>query len=487
MPGQQRLFLRVSVSNEASKNVKTATLPYTFLIHSSNIDPYLTFVITRLTEHQAFWASFWIYNLTLTLSKIAIVVQYLRLLPVTRFRNACYGVLGLLVSCGAWGICSNIFLCHPVPYAWNKSIPGGGCMNQSVIWFTNAGMNIALDVLVFALLIYIIPDGRISRPQGIILIIMFVLGATATLLSCVRVHFIDVIANTADLPRDNVPLAILSVVEVNIAVISACMPVMRPLFALIIPKHFGLPGQNNATQPDIENTKNSLRSTAQKHSITRYERLSRTTESQPDIFRPFQTNPINASTRPKLISPLPIRATSLSPPATPRNPSILSLDPHPTVTDPLPTLQRPLPRITSGQSFHNISIHPSAPYNSMVPRPLRTHKRSSSDTSANRTPAPWRRPNTASSSRYSQDIPLNPLKMSPPTPVEPVEQAWVPIRFDRAENARGPQGGSGNVIGNVGTEGMRQQHDWGRRAQHRRQASEPVPFSKPLPITPLPV
>lgn len=133
--------------------------------------------VLRLTITQSFWASVWVYNLTLTVTKISILVQYLRIFPVRNFRIACFAVLGVVVAYGGWSTFSSVFICSPVAFAWDKSIGNGRCMNQLVIWVTNAGVNIAQDVVIFLMPLSIVRALQIPKSQKEGLVGMFVLGA----------------------------------------------------------------------------------------------------------------------------------------------------------------------------------------------------------------------------------------------------------------------------------------------------------------------
>lgn len=124
-----------------------------------------------------FWASLWIYNLTLTTTKVSILVQYIRIFPPRHFRCACYAVLCIVTACGAWGIFGNVFLCYPIHVFWDKSMKDGRCMNDYIVWFTTAGFNIGQDVIILFLPIRVIRSLQISRSQKKGLITMFALGA----------------------------------------------------------------------------------------------------------------------------------------------------------------------------------------------------------------------------------------------------------------------------------------------------------------------
>ena len=130
-----------------------------------------------LTVVQAFWAGVWVYNLALTMTKIAILVQYLRIFPLKCFRKACFSVLGFVVAWGAWTILSSILICTPVAFSWDKSVPNGRCMNQLILWVVNAGVNIIQDVVIFLLPLFVVRTLQIAKAQKKALFAMFGLGA----------------------------------------------------------------------------------------------------------------------------------------------------------------------------------------------------------------------------------------------------------------------------------------------------------------------
>jgi hypothetical protein len=70
-----------------------------------------------------------------------------------------------------------VFACHPVRYAWNRSIPGG-CVQTIPWWFSYAALNISTDIIILALPIPLI-NGlmQITRRQKMVLMGVFLLGA----------------------------------------------------------------------------------------------------------------------------------------------------------------------------------------------------------------------------------------------------------------------------------------------------------------------
>lgn len=123
------------------------------------------------------WSNLWIHSLALIFTKISILIQYLRIFPVRRFQKACFAMLGVVAACGAWAVFGNVFLCSPIASFWDASVEDGNCMDRAVIWFTNAGLNIAQDVVIILLPMPLIQTLQISKSQKRGLMIMLALGA----------------------------------------------------------------------------------------------------------------------------------------------------------------------------------------------------------------------------------------------------------------------------------------------------------------------
>ena len=116
------------------------------------------------------------YNLSLTFTKMSILLQYLTIFPTRRFRIACYVVLGFVSSYGVWTLFGNIFMCTPVAFFWNKAIPDGKCLNQFAVWFTNGAVNILQDIVILILPMPVLRNLPILKGQKRALMVMFALG-----------------------------------------------------------------------------------------------------------------------------------------------------------------------------------------------------------------------------------------------------------------------------------------------------------------------
>ncbi|KAF5024162.1 hypothetical protein F66182_3797 [Fusarium sp. NRRL 66182] len=186
---------------------------------------------------QAFYASVVVYNIGICIVKIGILFQYRRVFSVRCIqRITFYG----LIFMSLWTIAIaflNILVCVPVAKFWNHSLPGQ-CLNQLTIWYTMAGFNLVTDVVIFCIPLPVIKGLQLPKKQKIMLLAIFSLGFFTCIISIIRIRTLKVAASTKDPNWDNVDAAIWSFLEIAIAVITACLPTLRPVFSRLIPRAF---------------------------------------------------------------------------------------------------------------------------------------------------------------------------------------------------------------------------------------------------------
>jgi hypothetical protein len=128
-----------------------------------------------------------------------------------------------------------IFNCVPVQAAWDILITDKTCIEVRNIYIGGSVPNVLLDILiVFLPMPYV---WRLHAPLGqrLILAGMFVLGTFIAVVSLVRlVIFLQIPISTAgDLTYNFREVIVWSIVEVNIGLVCACLPSLKPAFSLI--------------------------------------------------------------------------------------------------------------------------------------------------------------------------------------------------------------------------------------------------------------
>ncbi|GIZ40965.1 hypothetical protein CKM354_000428500 [Cercospora kikuchii] len=212
--------------------------------HSKDIEPH------ELTKNlKAFWVSLYVYNISLTLSKVSILIQYLRIFPQRWFRISTWCLMAFIIAYGTYAVLTAIFLCWPIAYFWDRTIEGGKCLNQFAIWFTNAGLNIATDIATTILPLPVLNALELPRRQRRALMLVFGLGGFTCIISILRLQSLYVIANAEDVSWENPLAAIWSAVEMNTAIIASCGPTIRRLFPALL-KATSIGGSLSHTNPD---------------------------------------------------------------------------------------------------------------------------------------------------------------------------------------------------------------------------------------------
>lgn len=93
----------------------------------------------------------WFYVPSNMLSRVSVVILYLRIFTDKWARAACWAVIGFLVANCLATIIAAQLECTPLRFAWDKTIIGGRCFDQ-ILWYQLSNFpNIVGDVLIMVL------------------------------------------------------------------------------------------------------------------------------------------------------------------------------------------------------------------------------------------------------------------------------------------------------------------------------------------------
>ncbi|KAK7743668.1 hypothetical protein SLS62_010537 [Diatrype stigma] len=175
------------------------------------------------------------YKLSINSTKAAILLLYRRIFDgIRRFRWACTFMLACVGSFCIATTMATIFQCTPVVRAFDRSVEGH-CISNSPFWYANAGFNISTDFIILLMPMPLVYRLKIPALQKIGLCMVFALGIFVVITSCLRVTTIDIQAKTNDKTYD-VASTTWTIVEMNVAILCACLPQVRPMIAWLFPK-----------------------------------------------------------------------------------------------------------------------------------------------------------------------------------------------------------------------------------------------------------
>ncbi|CAI7625263.1 unnamed protein product [Penicillium palitans] len=187
---------------------------------------------------QLFFVSQAFYKLTMNMTKMSILMLYLRIFIQRWFRITCYVLLVIITSYMVGAFFASVFQCTPVARAWNKTIPGS-CIDITTNWYANAGFSIATDIIILTLPMYPLYKSKIILKRKIALMIVFALGAFVVVTSIVRMQTLDFSSTSPD-PTYDIASSVWTMLEENVAITCACLPMMWMPLARLFPSFFSL-------------------------------------------------------------------------------------------------------------------------------------------------------------------------------------------------------------------------------------------------------
>ncbi|KAK3500221.1 major facilitator superfamily domain-containing protein [Neurospora hispaniola] len=194
-----------------------------------------------------------LYNPALMATKTSILVFYLRLAKNTQkvLRMASWAVLVIVNVAGTILTFMNIFQCSPLRAAWDITVESAKCLPLLTEFICSAPVNIVTDLAILALPIPVLTGMRLPPRQKTILILTFTLGIFVSIVDVVRIYYLQQAVGIVSMNFSDDPSAIYgqsvnfpwnasfslmwSAVEVNVGIICACIPTLKPLIIRILP------------------------------------------------------------------------------------------------------------------------------------------------------------------------------------------------------------------------------------------------------------
>ncbi|KAF7114373.1 hypothetical protein CNMCM5793_008325 [Aspergillus hiratsukae] len=194
-----------------------------------------------------------LYNPALMAVKTSILVFYLTLTKGEKvFRWANYVTLFAVNAAGLALTLVNVFQCHPVAAAFTYPLPPTAhCIDILTLYLSSSPVNIITDLAILFIPNPILTQMRLPRKQKIILVVTFSFGFFVAVVDVIRIVYIQDAATSRQIAVKDLhyqsatgddfswyaSLSFMwSVVEVNVSVMCACVPSLKPLVARLIPK-----------------------------------------------------------------------------------------------------------------------------------------------------------------------------------------------------------------------------------------------------------
>ncbi|KAI9804374.1 MAG: hypothetical protein M1826_004870 [Phylliscum demangeonii] len=191
--------------------------------HANRIPPAL---VPRVRYHGYLYDIF--RGFALLAAKISILLLYRRINPNANFRRAVHLVMAFCVAYSVAAIATVIFQCSPRRRYWIKALPGS-CINTLTFYKISGTINMLSDIAIFLLPLPMVWKVRLPRRQKLAIIGVLAIGLV-TVIACIFRLALVAGTLTSDATYTGFGAVVASTVETNLAIATANLTVLRPLF-----------------------------------------------------------------------------------------------------------------------------------------------------------------------------------------------------------------------------------------------------------------
>ncbi|TGO37243.1 hypothetical protein BHYA_0102g00290 [Botrytis hyacinthi] len=132
------------------------------------------------------------------------------------------------------------FQCIPIAYNWQVDIPGGHCIEQGSFYAATSAIALVTDILVLIVPFCIVIGLKMPRKTKIAVTGTFFLGILVTVVGIVRLAMmVTVFFNPPPFNSTRGISFVTSAIEINLAIITASAPALKPVMRQWFPKLFG--------------------------------------------------------------------------------------------------------------------------------------------------------------------------------------------------------------------------------------------------------
>ncbi|KAF2847845.1 hypothetical protein T440DRAFT_455522 [Plenodomus tracheiphilus IPT5] len=191
-----------------------------------------------------------LYVVQITLLKLTLLMFFLRIFPKTGTRRVIWVTIAFTVTWGVTFAIAAIFQCRPISYFWTSwdQVSSGKCIDINALGWSQAAINIALDIWMLALPLYVVCHLQMTWRKKASVAVMFSVGTFVTIVSVLRLQSLVHFAVSTNPTMDQRDIIHWSNIEVNVALVCACLPNLRLILGRFLPKVMGMSSKSGNKQ-----------------------------------------------------------------------------------------------------------------------------------------------------------------------------------------------------------------------------------------------
>ncbi|KAF3796970.1 hypothetical protein GCG54_00005385 [Colletotrichum gloeosporioides] len=174
-----------------------------------------------------------LYLATITLTKISVLIFYLRIFPNKSFRRATYATITYIVTSMMVILFLQIFQCTPINFnwdGWKRDFGTYRCLDLHRLVNIAGGLSISHDLIILVLPLPLLWGLNISKRSKVGISFMFSLGLFILITACIRLHYLAPFTHSLNPTWDFTDPLIWSGIEASVSVIVVCLPAIRIFF-----------------------------------------------------------------------------------------------------------------------------------------------------------------------------------------------------------------------------------------------------------------
>ncbi|KAH7141666.1 hypothetical protein EDB81DRAFT_797473, partial [Dactylonectria macrodidyma] len=182
------------------------------------------------------------YGMSIMLTKLSILCFYLTFATASRLRPLLYSIMALVVLYSLTASFEWIYACQPIEKYWDYTITAGHCINWLKVTIFSGIMNAITDFIILLIPIGLLRHLRLPMCQKIGVLLIMATGGFVLVISIVRAKMNIDSLEWKDFTWDSVTIAVLWMVEMDLAIVCACLPAVKPFLQRHGPKLIGSGG-----------------------------------------------------------------------------------------------------------------------------------------------------------------------------------------------------------------------------------------------------
>ncbi|KAK0616873.1 hypothetical protein B0T14DRAFT_523959 [Immersiella caudata] len=175
-----------------------------------------------------------VYSFCHLFLKLSMLQQYVRVSVTPLDRRLCLGFIAALVTGYTVFIVMRMVRCVPIQAQWTPRLPGAKCFfNATWFMFASQAWNMVMDFVILLLPLLVLRHSRAPVAHRVLIGVVLAFGASACIISVLRLHTLYPSTTSTDPSWDKVPSAIFGIIEVNVGIACASVVTLRPLHRLV--------------------------------------------------------------------------------------------------------------------------------------------------------------------------------------------------------------------------------------------------------------